>query len=282
MNNYTVYKHTSPSGKVYIGITSTSTAKRWNEGNGYKRHPYFYNAIKKYGWDNIKHEILFENLTKSMAIQKEIELIKKYHSNDRKFGYNATTGGESYEITPEIRHKISVSNQGHIVSYDTRQKISESEKGKIVSLESRQKMSVAQKQKALSEGTLNNLREMAKNRVGTHRTEETKQKISKALKGHPSTTPKGKNHPNYGKHLSDETRQKISKKAKARITDEFRYNTSKRFSKSVICVETGEIFQSITDAAKTYNISPSQLGAVCNHTGGCKTAGKLHWEFVSH
>ena len=50
----------------------------------------------------------------------------------------------------------------------------------------------------------------------------------------------------------------------------------------VMIVETGEIFQSITDAAKTYNISPSQLGAVCNHTEGCKTAGKLHWEFVNH
>lgn len=280
MNNYTVYKHTSPSGKVYIGITSTSTSQRWNNGNGYKRHPYFYNAIKKYGWDNIKHEILFENLTKSSAIQKEIELIKKYKSNDRKFGYNATSGGESYELTQEIKHKISMSNQGHIVSPETRQKISESEKGKIVSLESRQKMSISQKQKTLSEGTLNNLREMAKNRIGTHRTEETKQKISKALKGHPSTTPKGEHHPNYGKHLSAEICQKISEKAKARITDDFRQNVSKRFSKSVMCIETGEIFSSIKDAAKTYNISPSQLGAVCNDTGGYKTAGKLHWKFV--
>lgn len=282
MKSYIVYKHTTPSNKIYIGITGTSTNQRWNNGKGYAKHPYFYNAIKKYGWDNITHEILFDNLTKEDACIKEKELIKFYNSNNPKYGYNMTSGGEMCTWNELARNNLAKSKLGHITSEQTKLKISNSEKGKIVSEESKQKMSVSQRNKVTSQGTIDNLRLMAQNRIGTHRTEETKQKISKALKGHPSTTPKGKNHPNYGKHLSYETRQKISEKAKARITDEFRYNTSKRFSKSVVCVETGEIFQSITDAAKTYNISPSQLGAVCNHTRGYKTAGKLHWEFVNH
>lgn len=95
-NNYVVYKHTSPSNKVYIGITSRNPEKRWGKnGNKYLRHKHFYNAIQKYGWDNFKHEILFENLTKEEACQKEIELIAFYKSNDRSFGYNQSTGGES-------------------------------------------------------------------------------------------------------------------------------------------------------------------------------------------
>ena len=38
---YCVYKHTSPSGKVYIGMTCKDPPeKRWSNGNGYKRnHP---------------------------------------------------------------------------------------------------------------------------------------------------------------------------------------------------------------------------------------------------
>lgn len=32
MGTYTVYKHTSPNGKVYIGITKLSVERRWQEG----------------------------------------------------------------------------------------------------------------------------------------------------------------------------------------------------------------------------------------------------------
>ena len=62
---YTVYKHTAPNGKVYIGITSHSIEGRWRkDGSGYKLNNHFWNAIQKYGWNNFKHEILFENLMK--------------------------------------------------------------------------------------------------------------------------------------------------------------------------------------------------------------------------
>ena len=52
---YTVYKHTSPSGKVYIGVTSLRPKERWSGGAGYVKNKHFYRAIKKYGWENIKH-----------------------------------------------------------------------------------------------------------------------------------------------------------------------------------------------------------------------------------
>lgn len=79
---YTVYKHTTPSNKVYIGITSQNVNKRWQNGYGYTGSKYFSRAISKYGWDNIRHDILYENLTKERACEIEIELIDKYKSYD--------------------------------------------------------------------------------------------------------------------------------------------------------------------------------------------------------
>lgn len=93
IDKYKVYKHTTPSNKVYIGITSQTISKRWQNGRGYITNEYFYRAIKKYGWENIKHEILFNNLDKDDACKKEIELIAKYNSTDYHYGYNCSTGG---------------------------------------------------------------------------------------------------------------------------------------------------------------------------------------------
>ena len=62
---FCVYRHIFPNGKSYIGITSKKPNQRWENGKGYSKtgQNAIYNAIKKYGWDNIKHEILFDNLT---------------------------------------------------------------------------------------------------------------------------------------------------------------------------------------------------------------------------
>lgn len=49
--------------------------RRWNNGYGYKRRPYFMNAIRKYGWDSFKHEMLFVGLSKEEAERKETSLL---------------------------------------------------------------------------------------------------------------------------------------------------------------------------------------------------------------
>ena len=46
---YSVYKHTAPNGKVYIGITSADVKDRWKNGYGYYRNEHFFKAITKYG-----------------------------------------------------------------------------------------------------------------------------------------------------------------------------------------------------------------------------------------
>jgi len=115
LREYTVYKHTSPNGKVYIGITRLNPIKRWQNGRGYRRNEYFMNAIIKYGWDNIKHEILFTNLTEKEAWQKEKELISLYQSNNRKYGYNIENGGNTIGKHSEYT-KNKIKEKHHNVS----------------------------------------------------------------------------------------------------------------------------------------------------------------------
>ena len=81
---YSVYVHTAPNGKRYVGITSKPVLERWREGNGYYRNTHFYNAIKKYGWGRITHDVISDGLTKEKACLLEIELILKYKSNNKK------------------------------------------------------------------------------------------------------------------------------------------------------------------------------------------------------
>lgn len=90
-NKWCVYKHTSPSGGIYIGITKQNPIVRWNNGFGYKRNPHFYNAIQKYGWNNFQHEIIFSNLTQEEAENYEKIFIAKYKNGGK--CYNILDGG---------------------------------------------------------------------------------------------------------------------------------------------------------------------------------------------
>lgn len=135
MENWSIYKHTCPNGKVYIGITSYDNVNlRWANGKGYKHNAHFSNAVKKYGWSNIEHEILFDGLTKKEACQKEIELIAFYKSNDTKYGYNQSTGGECSTIgvhwSKEQRMRMSEAHKGKKHSEETKQKLKGSAKNR--------------------------------------------------------------------------------------------------------------------------------------------------------
>jgi group I intron endonuclease len=127
---YVVYKHTCPNGKVYIGITSISPARRWQRGKNYITNSYFYRAIQKYGWDAIKHEILFDGLSKEEASSKEIELIALYKSNQRDYGYNICYGGEINIPSEETRMRMGNSRRGKKHSTEARSNMSKAAIGK--------------------------------------------------------------------------------------------------------------------------------------------------------
>lgn len=109
---YKIYKATSPSGKLYIGITGArfksrinnhySHAKRNNKG-------FFQRALLKYKRDII-WEIIEDNLTKIQAIDRERFWIKELETMNPEKGYNVTSGGEmaeGYFFANECKKKMS-------------------------------------------------------------------------------------------------------------------------------------------------------------------------------
>lgn len=108
--NYCIYMHIlTLDNRKYVGITRLKPSVRWAKGNGYSNNQYFYNTIKKYGWDNFRHEILFEGLTREQACAKERALIKLFNTTDSKFGFNLSPGGEGntgYHHSKSVKEKI--------------------------------------------------------------------------------------------------------------------------------------------------------------------------------
>lgn len=106
---YCVYKHTGPTGKVYIGITRRKPEKRWKGGYGYVDNRYFYRAILKFGWENFKHDIIADGLSKEEAAEMERKLIAEYDSTNPDVGYNIEAGGlnGSEQFTKAMREHCS-------------------------------------------------------------------------------------------------------------------------------------------------------------------------------
>lgn len=121
---YFIYIHEFPNGKVYIGMTCARIENRWRNGKGYWQQPYVYNAINKYGWDNIIHDILEFDLTREEACKAEKYWISCYDSTNPVCGYNIDEGGYGGNpLAEETRRKISEGNKGKYVSQETREKL---------------------------------------------------------------------------------------------------------------------------------------------------------------
>lgn len=160
---YSVYIHICPNKKVYIGVTGLNVEKRWGK-NGilYKGRP-LYEAVQKYGWENIKHLVVYQTESKEDAERKEKELIREYRSNDERFGYNKEIGGGIHYHTDETRRKMSSIRKGQPHSEAHNKAVGKSLKGK--------KLSPAQ---------IENLR---KSHIGYVMPESQKKHISESCKG---------------------------------------------------------------------------------------------------
>ena len=237
--------------KKYIG-KSVDIYRRWKHHKFLLNSNLHYNSHlqsswNKYGEKNFKFTII--DICNELDLDdKEKYYIMFFNTYNDKFGYNLTFGGD----------------------------------GGIPTLETRQKMS--------------------KSHIGILGTEESKRKQSEKLSGekNPMYGLRGENHPSYGRKKSQD---EIQKMIDSRWTEEKRKENSIRVqgennpmfgrcgsknpeSRPVICIETGEIFESISLAAKWCGLKSQQMiGQVC--LGKRKSAGrhpitgkKLHWKYA--
>lgn len=243
MENYCVYKHVSPSGKVYIGITKQTPNGRWKNGFGYESSPHFWNAIQKYGWINFEHIILAKGLAKEKACEEEQRLIAEFEATNREFGYNQKLGGElGSKCTEEVRNKIS---------------------------------------KKLKEFYANNSSaraEIARRVTGFHHSEESKAKMSQSKKGRTfSQTPEWK------RHIGEANKARMREDAQYYMSavSQCRKNGMKD-AKPVIQLDMNGVeisrFESAHDAERETGVPNGNIGRCCK--GFTKSAGGYKWRYA--
>jgi hypothetical protein len=170
-----VYCLTSPSGKRYvgIGISKNGIERRWSRykklSSCVKKQKLLYRALKKYGPENFKYEVVLETEDEDNAKRSEMYLIDVWNLQDPKFGYNLTAGGDGRlgaKLSEESKEKMSNSakesfkngRQPSSTCFKKGHKISEAHKGIL---------------------------KLLKNNLGKKASEETKRKSSESHKGKP-------------------------------------------------------------------------------------------------
>ena len=248
-----IYKITNTiTGDFYIGQTIDFNQRI----KAHKRipPPKMRDDVEKYGWDAFKFEIV-EECNRGELTAKERHYIKTLNP-----AYNILPFG--YEVTEETRRKISLANLGRKVSEKTKEKIRRAKKGKKFSPEHCKKI-----QKRMSAQAVDLFGKpvicLETQEVFTCMVEAAKslnikpQNISAALHGRQKTAG------GYTWKYADES---------------LNLESANLNRKRILCVETGQIFNGIIDAAEKTNTS---FGCISNVLHGrAITAGGFHWKYA--
>lgn len=137
--NYILYKATSPSQRIYIGVTNNF--KRRMKEHKSSKFP-FGHAVRKYGLENFTFEFEFFSSVED-ALLREAELVTINEVNSKKY-YNTSVGGTLSNVlmsdNPMWKEHV-VSNHPNIWS---------TENNPMNNPESKQKMIDSQKRKRVS------------------------------------------------------------------------------------------------------------------------------------
>lgn len=268
---YCVYKHTAPNGKVYIGVTGREPSERFASGHGYRKNVLFWRAIQKYGWGNISHDILQDNLEKNAAYHLERFYIRQYDSCNPEIGYNISIGGEGgtlgVKFSKETRDNISKGHIGLRHSEETLKKLRNSKTGannpnygKHLSDEQKKKISISVRAAQSSPEIKNKISNAIKQHYRDH--PEHRQKLSDRIKGEKNyfygKRLIGPDNPNYGKPMTEERKAFFSELN----------------SRPVICVETGIVYRSQKEAAEKNGLNKDVL---CRRVNDGKPYKGQHW-----
>jgi group I intron endonuclease len=209
-----IYKaYCKDSGKSYIGqYKKDSPIVRWNRHcrDAEKGSPWaFHCAIRKYGKDAFEITVLCVCETQAELDKKEDEYITENQSMVYENGYNMVRGGKGrapdFKHREEHKQKMREYMKNRVVSEETKQRISAAHKGRKCpwTEETRQRVAEASRKKA----------------TGVKHSEETKEKIRKALQGRPGVA--------KGQKRTEEQKKRIGAAAKGR---KFSEETKKHLS----------------------------------------------------
>lgn len=267
--SYCVYIHTSPSGKRYIGITSEKNPReRWGRNGCRYERMRFGGAIRKYGWDNIRHEIVAEELSKDEAVAMEIELISRYNTMNRKCGYNVSPGGNY--ASPSKKRKMAETRRNMRGEKNPCNKpILKIDRNSGEVLCSYPSAEIAAQDIGSYGPSVSKCARTGEGCVGgflwCYKEEYTQSFFDKykdvewVFNGR-------------GWYDAKEMHKPRSEEAKA--------NMRGTGGRRVVCIETGEVFNTAQAAADKYNISNSSIGKCC--AGKAVSCGGLHWAFADN
>jgi group I intron endonuclease len=179
-----IYKVTCDiNGKVYIGQTTKTLYMRKAQHKCRLKYndkrTIFSCALIDEGFENFTWEIVAVANNQDELDRKEEYYIKKYKSNDLKFGYNDRGGGTYFKMSLLQKQKLSLAHKGKIVGDSTRQKLRIASTGRKHTNETKRKISVGHKGKKLTE---EHKQKLSVAKRGKKLTEETKKKLRMGMR----------------------------------------------------------------------------------------------------
>lgn len=289
MKKYIIYCHTNTcNGKKYIGITSKSANSRWRNGEGYRNNHHFYRAIKKFGWNSFSHDILFEVETEEEALAIEEKLILETKSYDSKYGYNKLIGGN---INDEANKHFIISRK---VESGAIKKVVNIETGEIFlgPKDAERKTGIdassicgvcTHKKNAFTAGGYHWCYE---DEYENYITPKQKQKNRPIINIDTGESYEGIRTASrktgiYRAHISQVCHGKASTAGGYRwafLDVDTCIRVQKSLGKKVVNLDTGEVFNTIKEAAMSVGTSLSNISMVCR--GETSTAKGFHWAYV--
>jgi len=256
------------NGKKYIGQSTFNRITNWVNYLGSGVH--LKRSIKKYGKENFSREIIAIAYSKDELNQLEIEFIKNHNAVESDDYYNLVGGGNTnvgfhFHLSEESRKKISIAKTGVKKTEETKRRMSESKK---IGFKNGNLPKIIKVICITTEEIFDSI---------TYGADKYNIKISGIIRCCQKERKSAGKHPTTKERLVwmylDEYN---SKSCTSSIINFYK----------IICLTTGEIFNSLIEAEKTFNIFKGGVLKCCKnkiHSAGVHpdTKEKLVWMYYN-